>query len=184
MSFVQHTVESAPSASRRFMTATADRMGYLPAGVGLMAESPHLLEGFLKLSALFEATTLAKVEREVLVMTMATHNGCHLCVAMHTRKLSQLHADPHLIAALREGAALADPHLEAMRVFVLDVLASRGAPADASLAAFLAAGYSRRNALEVVLGIGTYTMSTFANRLTGAPIDAQLAAHSSMASYQ
>jgi AhpD family alkylhydroperoxidase len=184
MSFVRHTVESAPPASRRFMTATADRMGYLPAGIGLMAESPHLLEGFLKLSALFEATTLAQVEREVLIMTMATHNGCHLCIAMHTRKLTQLDADPRLIAALRAGTPLADPHLEALRVFVLDVLACSGAPADESLRAFLAAGYTRRNALEVVLGIGTYTMSTFANRLTGAPIDEQLAAHSSMASYQ
>jgi AhpD family alkylhydroperoxidase len=184
MSFVQHTVESAPSASRRFMTATADRMGYVPSAIGLMAESPHLLEGFLKLSALFEATTLAQVEREVLVMTMATRNGCHLCVAMHTRKLVQLGADPELITALRDGAPLADPHLEALRVFVLDVLTSAGAPGDASLRAFLDAGYTRRNALEVMLGIGTYTMSTFANRLTGAPIDEELASHASMASYR
>jgi AhpD family alkylhydroperoxidase len=175
MSFVRHTVESAPQASRRYLTATADRMGYLPAAIGLLAESPHLLEGFLKLSALFETTSLAEVEREVLVMTMATHNGCHLCVAMHTRKLTQLDADPQLIDALRDGSPLADPHLDALRVFVLDVLASRGNPADESLHAFLAAGYTRQNALEAVLGIGTYTMSTFANRLTGAPIDEQLA---------
>jgi alkylhydroperoxidase family enzyme len=94
---------------------------------------------------------------------------------MHTRKLTQLDADRPLITALRDGSPLADPHLDALRVFVLDVLASAGAPADESLRAFLAAGYTRRNALEVVLGIGTYTMSTFANRLTGAPIDEQLA---------
>ena len=176
MSFVQHTVASAPPASRRFMTATADRLGYLPDAIGLLAESPHLLEGFLKLSALFETTSLAQVEREVLIMTMATHNGCHICVAMHTGKLTQLDADPDLIAALREQRPLADPHLEALRVFVLDVLATRGAPADESLRAFLDSGYTSRNALEVVLGIGTYTMSTFANRLTKAPVDPQLAA--------
>ena len=158
------------------MTATADRLGYLPTGVALMAESPHLLEGFLKLSALFEATTLAQVEREVLIMTMATHNGCHLCVAMHTAKLTHLDADPALIEALRAGAPLSDPHLDALRVFVLDVLATSGAPTNTSLHAFLAAGYASRNALEVVLGIGTYTMSTFANRLTKAPVDEQLAA--------
>ncbi len=176
MSFVQHTVDTAPQASRRFMTATADRLGYLPAGVSLLAESPQLLEGFLKLSALFEAASLTQVEREVLIMTMATHNGCHLCVAMHTAKLTHIDADPDLIAALRERRPLADPHLEALRVFVLDVLATRGAPADASLRAFLDSGYTHRNALEVVLGIGTYTMSTFANRLTDAPVDDQLAA--------
>jgi len=41
---------------------------------------------------------------------------------------------------------------------------------------FLASGYTRQNAREVVLGIGTYTMSTLANRLTGAPVDDQLSA--------
>jgi hypothetical protein len=35
---------------------------------------------------------------------------------------------------------------------------------------------ARSHALKVVLGIGTYTMSTLANRLTGAPVDDQLAA--------
>lgn len=175
MSFVQHTVESAPSASRRFMTTTADRFGYLPAAIGLIAESPHLLEGFLKLSALFEATSLTQVEREVVIMTMATHNDCHLCVAMHTRKLTQLDADPELIAALREGRSLADPHLDVLREFVLELLASRGAPSDESLRRLLDNGYTSRNALEVVLGVGTYTLSTFANRLTRAPVDPALA---------
>ncbi|HJP72995.1 MAG TPA: carboxymuconolactone decarboxylase family protein [Pseudonocardiaceae bacterium] len=175
MSFVQHTVESAPAGSRRFMTVTADRLGYLPAAIGLLAESPHLLEGFLKLSALFETTSLAQVEREVVIMTMATRNDCHICIAMHTRKLTDIDAEPELIAALREDRALADPHLDALRRFVLELLASRGAPSDESLRDFLGAGYTTQNALEVVLGIGTYTMSTFANRLTKAPLDDQLA---------
>ena len=43
-----------------------------------------------------------------------------------------------------------------------------------ALRAFLAQGYTGQNALEVVLGIGAYTMSTLANRLTGAPIDEPL----------
>ena len=48
---------------------------------------------------------------------------------------------------------------------------------DRALRDFLAAGYTTQNALEIVLGIGTYTMSTLANRLTGAPVDDQLAAY-------
>ncbi len=47
---------------------------------------------------------------------------------------------------------------------------------DADLRDFLAYGYTEQNALEVVLGIGAYTLSTLANRLTGAPVDEQLAA--------
>ena len=62
-------------------------------------------------------------------------------------------------------------------MFTLRVLDTAGDVGDQALRDFLAAGYTTQNALEVVLGIGTYTMSTLANRLTGAPVDDQLAAY-------
>ncbi|MEU4507165.1 carboxymuconolactone decarboxylase family protein [Streptomyces sp. NPDC024089] len=174
--FPDHTLESAPAAARRAMAGVTEKQGHLPAAVARLATSPELLDGFLKSSALFESTTLDPLSREVLVMTMATGNDCHICVAMHTAKLTALGADPGLIAALRERRALPDERLEAVREFTLAVLATAGAVDDATLQAFLAHGYTARNALEVVLGIGTYTMSTLANRMTGAPVDPQLAA--------
>ena len=100
--FTVHTIESAPAAARRSMTATISHNGYLPTAVGQMATSPELLDGFLKMSAAFDGTTLDPVAREVVIMTMATRNGCHLCVAMHTARLTKLGADDALIAALRE----------------------------------------------------------------------------------
>ena len=172
--FTVHTIESAPAAARRSITATISHNGYLPTAVAQMATSPDLLDGFLKMSAAFDGTTLDPVAREVVIMTMATRNGCHLCVAMHTARLTALGADDTLIAALRTGSALADDRLEAIRVFTLRLLDTAGAVGDDDLKEFLAHGYTERNALEVVLGIGAYTMSTLANRLTGAPIDEPL----------
>ena len=61
-------------------------------------------------------------------------------------------------------------------MFTLRVLDTAGEVGDESLPDFLGHGFTTRNALEVVLGIGTYTMSTLANRLTGAPVDDQLRA--------
>ena len=52
-------------------------------------------------------------------------------------------------------------------------MAAAGAVGPESLEAFLGHGYTARNALDVVLGIGTYTVSTLANRLTRAPLDEQ-----------
>jgi AhpD family alkylhydroperoxidase len=173
--FVDHTTETAPTGSRRAMTGVADRLGYLPAPVARMAASPQLLDGFLKLSALFEATTLDPFSREVLILTIATRNGCEVCVAMHTAKLTKLGADPALITALREQLPLDDERLEAVRTFTLEVIATTGAVRDDAVQAFLAQGYTPQNALEVVLGIGAYTTSTLANRLTRAPLDDQLA---------
>src|SRR5438477_1972148 len=183
--FTEHSIESAPPAARRFMTATRDHLGYLPAGMARMAASPQLMDGFLRLTAIFENTTLEPVAREVVVMTMATRNRCHICVAMHTARLTALGADPGLIEALRNPELgdpdrtepLPDERLDAVRMFTLRVLDTAGDVGDQALRDFLAAGYSTQNALEVVLGIGTYTMSTLANRLTGAPVDDQLAAY-------
>ena len=110
-------------------------------------------------------------------MTVATRNRCHICVAMHTARLAALGASAELIAALRAAEPLGDPRLDAIRLFTLRVLDTAGDVGDQALRDFLAAGYTTRNALEVVLGIGTYTMSTLANRLTGAPVDDQLAAY-------
>ena len=172
--FTEHTIDSAPPAARRAMSATISHNGYLPTAVGLMATSPELLDGFLRMSAAFDGTTLDPFAREVVVMTMATRNGCHLCVAMHTARLIRLGADDALIAGLRSGSALADERLDAIRVFTLRVLEATGDVGDDALKAFLGHGYTDRNALEVVLGIGAYTMSTLANRLTGAPIDEPL----------
>ncbi|MEU1370467.1 carboxymuconolactone decarboxylase family protein [Streptomyces sp. NPDC005803] len=174
--FPDHTLESAPAAARPTMAAVTRKQGYLPAAVARLASAPELLNGFMKVSALFESTTLDPLSRETLVMTVAARNGCHLCVAMHTAKLTALGADAGLIAALRDGSPLPDERLEAVREFTMAVIAASGAVDAATLQSFLSHGYTARNALEVVLGIGAYTMSTLANRLTDAPVDPQLAA--------
>jgi AhpD family alkylhydroperoxidase len=172
--FTHHTLDSAPVEARRSMTATVKHLGYLPAPVARLASSPHLLDAFLRTSGLFESTTLDPVAREVLVMTIATRNGCHVCVAMHTGKLRALGANNEVIAGLRAGRPLTDERLEAIRVFTIAVLDEAGAVSEASMRAFLAQGYTSQNALEVVLGIGAYTMYTLANRMTRAPLDEQL----------
>ncbi|MCX2180883.1 carboxymuconolactone decarboxylase family protein [Streptomyces sp. SKN60] len=123
------------------------------AAATLKETSPHTLEGFLKLNEIFESTTLDPHARETVILAVAARNQCHLCVDMHEAKLAAL------------GPAPAPERLDAVRRFTLQVLASSGAVSDAELDAFLAHGYTRQNALEVVLGIGTYTVSTFANRL-------------------
>ena len=94
--FTEHTVESAPAAARRFLAATRDHLGYLPAGMARMAASPQLIDGFLKLTAIFDSSALDPVAREVVIMTVATRNGCHICVAMHTARLTALSASPDL----------------------------------------------------------------------------------------
>ncbi|MGY3337950.1 AhpD family alkylhydroperoxidase [Streptomyces filamentosus] len=140
-----------PSAAA---TVTADPAARIAAGAAaLRAQAPHVLDAFLAISRAFESTTLDPHSRETVILTVASRNQCHLCVDVHEAKCAAL------------GPAPSPERLDAVRKFTLQVLASSGAVTDAELAAFEAAGYTRQNALEVVLGIGAYTLSTFANRL-------------------
>ncbi|MFE3517252.1 carboxymuconolactone decarboxylase family protein [Streptomyces sp. NPDC059166] len=171
--FPDHTLESAPPAARRTMEAMARKQdGRVPSGVARLASSPETLDGFLRASAAFESTTLDPLAREVVIMTMATRNACHICVELHTTKLAALGAAPELVEALRSpaGRPLPDERLEGVRRFTLEVLDTSGAVTEEALKQFMSLGHTRRNALEVVLGIGTYTISTLANRMTGAPV--------------
>ncbi|MFF2779696.1 carboxymuconolactone decarboxylase family protein [Streptomyces sp. NPDC058052] len=122
----------------------------------LKEQAPQVLASFLALSAAFEGGDLDPHSRETVILTVARRNQCHLCIDMHEAKLAAL------------GPAPAPERLDALWRFTLQVLASSGAVSDEELAAFEAAGYTRGNALEVVLGIGAYTLSTFANRMTRA----------------
>jgi len=169
--FATLTAETAPEDSRPLIEGAQSAFGYVPSPVGKMAASPELLAGFMQANRLFQKATLAELEREVVVMTIATHVGCHYCVAMHTALLTKQQAPEDTVCSLRGAEPLDDPRLEAIRRFTLAVIDGGGAVSREDLGAFLDAGYTERNALEVVLGIGTYTLSTFANRLTEAPLD-------------
>ncbi|SEM46486.1 carboxymuconolactone decarboxylase family protein [Rhodococcus maanshanensis] len=171
MPFTHHTAQTAPAAVRPTMVAIEGKFGFLPAPVALMSESPELLQAFTRSNTLFERGTLTELEREVLVLTIATRNECHVCVALHTASLTRAAAPEELVTALRARQPLPEPRLEAVRVFTLAVLDAAGGVSEAQMHAFLDHGFTRRNALEVVLGVGTYTLSTFANRMTDAPLD-------------
>jgi AhpD family alkylhydroperoxidase len=166
--FHTHTVETAPPASRPLMESTIAQFGQLAEPVAKLAESPEMLDGFLHASHLFESSTLDPLSREVVVMTIAVRNGCRFCVNMHTGRLRQLGAPAELVTALRRNTDIPDEKRQAIRQFTLRALETTGDVPDEEVEEFLAAGYTRRNALEVVLGIGTYTMSTLGNRLVKA----------------
>lgn len=147
----------------------------LPPAIARYANAPVLLDTFLHLTKRFdEQTTLAQLEREVVVFAVARRNGCELCVAYHTMVLSTGGTPPERLAELRGERAFADERLAALDAFTRAVLDRSGDVDRAAWNRFLAAGYTRQQALEVLLGVGAYTLSTLANRLLEIPVDGAL----------
>ena len=100
---------------------------------------------------------------------MAADGELRVEIVDQARTLASLGASQAEIEALADGRAHPDPRLSALQDFVHAVMDTAGDVDDPTMGAFVAAGYSPRQALDVVLGIGAYTISTLANRLTRAP---------------
>lgn len=170
--FVKHTPETAPEPAGAYLSGAQKQFGFIPDPMTRMASAPALIDAFMKANMVFEqSTAFTPIEREVLVMTIGLFNGCHYCMAMHSAIMTRMEAPQGLIKALRAGRKLEDPKLEALAEFTRRALEGRGQVADSAVRSFLSAGYTTRHALETVLAIGVYAMTTYANRLTNADLD-------------
>ena len=73
--------------------------------------------------------------------------------------------------ALRDETPLPNDRLESLRTFTLQVVRQRGNVTDDQVAAFLDAGYTKRQILEVILGVAQKVMSNYTNHLAKTPVD-------------
>lgn len=111
-------------------------------------------------------------------MTVAFENECHYCMALHSATLSQHSEHQQIVQQLREGQPLDSPKLEALRQFVLSVMRNHGRPPSSAWDQMASVGYTQPQVLDVILGIGVYTLSTLSNIVTSATIDPPFAAFS------
>lgn len=166
-----HSPETAPEASRPFLEATKKRFGFSPNIAGALAESPAALEGYLTLARLFAGTSFSAAERQIVLIAASVANGCAYCVAAHSTMAAGERVAEDVIAALRDGEPIADARLEALRRFVVILVESRGWASDADVQSFIAAGFSRQQVVEVLLGITQKTLSNYVNHLADTPLD-------------
>lgn len=170
-----HTLDSAPADSQAFVAKAIANNGFLPNLIGVLANAPVALETYMTVAGINGRASLTLAEREVVQITAARIHGCDFCVAGHTAVALKKAGQPaELVRALQTGADTGDAKLDAVAHFATAVIARRGAVDDAELQAFLAAGYSQQQALEVVLGISLATLCNFANSLAGTPVNPEL----------
>jgi len=172
-----HSLDSAPQDFRPFLQGLRQSLGMIPNLAAAMAESPELLKGFLTVRGIYHGGTFSPAEIEVLSLTAAFENNCAWCMTFHTRMAHNAGVSEESIDALREGRPPVEPRLAALSDFAREMVQRRGAVETATLERFYGAGYSRAQALEVVLGMGFSLMANYAGHLTDVPLDEPLKPH-------
>lgn len=175
--FSRHTIDNAPEASRNPMTRLRDAAGVLPNLAATMAGAPVLIEGFVTLWETWKTASLDAREREILGLSNAVANRCEWCVAFHTFVAGKVGVDPATVTAIRNGQAPTEPRSRALNRFTTQLIERRGDVAGGELEAFLAAGFDKQQALEVVVGAGVSLMANYAGNFVGPELDGFLVEH-------
>ena len=166
------TVDDAPSDARPTLQAIQEKMGgLLPNLYCQMANAPVVLETYQYLAKQLTRTSFSPAEQQLIVLTTSVRNGCTYCVAAHSSGARIAGLDKDIIGAIRDGSAITDPRLQALRAFVEEMLETRGKVNPDKLSAFMEAGYSTDQALQLVIGISMKAMSNTVARLAGTPLD-------------
>ncbi|WP_299732293.1 carboxymuconolactone decarboxylase family protein [uncultured Tateyamaria sp.] len=166
------TKDTAPEASKPFLEQAEKAYGFIPNLTAVFAASPAMIEAYGVLSSHFEKTDLTPTERQIVMMTNSRLNGCTYCMSAHSTISQMQKVDADVVAALRNGTEIADPKLQALHVFTAQLNEARGYVTQAQVDAFLAAGYTEANILDVILGTGLKTLSNYTNHISETPIDA------------
>ena len=149
--FTLHDKESAPAESKDLLDVSIKAFGMVPNLHAVMAEAPGLLEGYQRLHELFLDSSFDDEEVTVVWQTINVEHACHYCVPAHTGIAKSMKVDDAITEALRNETTLPTEKLEALRDFTLSVVRGRGNVDDAAVQAFLDAGFTKRQILEVIL---------------------------------
>jgi alkylhydroperoxidase family enzyme len=171
--FRYHTKETAPAESQSLIEASVKTYGFFPNLHQVLAEAPAAYKAYLETFSIFEKeTTLTPLEQQIVFQTANYENNCHYCVPGHSYLMKAMRMPADVIEALREGQPIADPKLEALRVYARRTINQRGHLSDQEIQEFLAAGYNTRQALEVLVGLSSKLISNFTNALARTKLDA------------
>ncbi|EFU67099.1 carboxymuconolactone decarboxylase family protein [Aggregatibacter segnis] len=174
--FPIHTIETAPEAAKEALKAVQNVNGFIPNLIGVLANAPTALETYRTVGGINGRNSLTAVEREVVQITAAVVNGCGFCVAGHTKiALKLLKLEEALVNQIRSTARIQqDAKLDALARFTLTVILQKAKLTQAQQQAFYDAGYTKENALDVVLGVSLATLCNYANNLADTPINPEL----------
>ncbi|MFW6290352.1 MAG: carboxymuconolactone decarboxylase family protein [Mariniphaga sp.] len=145
------------------------QMGFVPNIYATYAFSKDALGRYMNFAG--GKTSLTAKEKEVINLIVSQVNGCTYCLAAHTAVGKMTGFTDEQILELRKGSASFDTKLDALVKLAKSITENRGNVDDATLDAFLNAGYDKGNLVDLILAVGEKSITNFLHKVTDIPID-------------
>jgi AhpD family alkylhydroperoxidase len=175
--FPVHTIDSAPERSKPALQRLQSAFGMIPNIAGAMATSPVLINGLVGLFGNVHGGSFTEAQVQTVLLTDAVTNACTWAVAFHTALALKEGIDPADVRAIRESRLPSDGKLAALSALARTMIEKRGRLDDEDVDRFIAAGFGKDHALEVIAIVAASTITNYTGSITKTPLEAPFQAH-------
>ncbi len=164
--FTFYTPDNTSGHTKTLLEDIGKAYGFIPNLFAYMAEAPTTLEAYLALNDIVAKTSLTPAQQQVALLAVSTENGCDFCTVAHRAIGKGKGANVQTLEALALGGDIADARDRALVSFTQAIVKYRGRPSEEEIQAFLNAGFTKQQILEVILVVSIKTLSNYINHLT------------------
>lgn len=163
------TRDDVSPANQATFDALKSKLGFVPNLYATLAHSENALGSYLALQG--AKSSITGKAREVVNLVVSQVNGCAYCLAAHTALGKMVGFDDAQIMDIRRGTVPFDAKLDALARFTRTVVETRGHVDADALDAFLSAGWTEENLVDVIVTVGDKTISNYLHSVTEVPVD-------------
>ena len=148
-------------------------IGMVPNLYAVMALSDTALENYLAFQN--AKTTFSNKEKQAVNLVVSQVNECHYCQSAHTLlgKMNGLTEEQTI--EIRKGNASFDNKLNALVILAKEITANKGFASSDAVDAFIDAGYTKGQVVELVFLVAEKTAMNYVQAITKVEIDFPLA---------
>jgi len=169
--FTPQTLSTVATEGLEVLEQVRDKYGFIPNLMGNMAQAPAAAKAYLALGNLMGETSFDATEQQVILLATSRYNECEYCMGAHSAISAMQMVPADVVESIRSDQPIENRKLEALREFTTTVVDQRGVLSRDQTVAFLSAGYSEAQILEVILGVAMKTVSNYTNHIAQTDLD-------------
>ena len=168
-----HTIASAPEKSKPALEQLQQAFGVLPNLAAVISNSPKLVTALVGVFQQVHSSSLTEQEIQIVLLTDAVVNSSAYAVAFHTALALKAGVSSQETAAIRAQLVPRDRRFAALSTLAKTLIEKRGHLSQQEFDAFLAAGFTREQILEVIAIVAASTITNYAGTIANPPLEGQ-----------
>ncbi len=162
--------ENAGKEIQSTYDAIKAKFGMVPNIFKGMANSPVVLNAYLKLDEMIAGGSFSPVEQDIVRLVVSQYNKCEYCIAAHTGSLLAKGLKKEEIMEIRKEKS-ADARQSALIDFTLKVMKTKGFVTDDDIETFKKAGFNNTHVAEITVIMAQKTLSNYFNHINDTDLD-------------